>query len=84
MKIFNMSKKKGSFGFPSCLAMAKAIVEKIPKDSDAINKVELAQVGKGDPEKCGYFLNIYLQDKFIQKLIMDIVKDGVNYEAETK
>ena len=62
MKFFNMYKKDGSFGFKSCLDMANAIVANIETETnDAIEKIELAQAGKGDPAKSGFFLNITLK-----------------------
>lgn len=45
--------------------MAKAIVDNIEKDNDAIEKVEFSQMGKGDPAKSGFFLNIHLKNSFI-------------------
>ena len=57
-----MYKKDGSFGFKSCLDMANAIVANIESETnDAIEKIELAQAGKGDPTKSGFFLNITLK-----------------------
>ena len=70
MKFFNMYKKKGSFGFASCKDMADAIVSNIKEEeNDAIEKIDLAMVGKGDPAKCGYFLNITLKKNFIEDQI---------------
>ncbi len=40
VKIFNMSKKKGSFGFESCQQMAKAIATNI-EENDVIKDIEL-------------------------------------------
>lgn len=54
-----------SYGFKSCFEMAKAIVDNIEKDNDAIEKVEFSQMGKGDPAKSGFFLNIHLKNSFI-------------------
>lgn len=37
IKIFNMTKKTGSFGFPTCQALAQAIVDNLdPATNDAI------------------------------------------------
>lgn len=73
MKFFNMHKKKGSFGFANCKDMAEAIVSNISEeDNDAIEKVELSQIGKGDPAKSGYFMNIFLKDNFIQQQVRNI------------
>lgn len=67
MKLFNMHKKNGSFGFPTCQDMANAIVQNIdPAENNAIEKVELAQAGSGDPAKAGFFLNIHLKKNFIE------------------
>lgn len=42
IKIFNMSKKQGSFGFASCQDLAKAIADNIHEvENDAIEKIEL-------------------------------------------
>lgn len=42
--------------------MANAIVANIETETnDAIEKIELAQAGKGDPTKSGFFLNITLK-----------------------
>lgn len=38
MKIFNMTKKTGSFGFPSCQDMANAIVQNL--DEHASSAIE--------------------------------------------
>ena len=65
ISIFNKNKKAGSYGFKSCFEMAKAIVDNIEKDNDAIEKVEFSQMGKGDPAKSGFFLNIHLKNSFI-------------------
>lgn len=67
MKFFNMYKKKGAFGFNTCQDMANAIVQNIdPQENNAIEKVELAQAGQGDPTKAGFFLNIHLKKNFIE------------------
>ena len=43
MKLFNMHKKKGSFGFGTCAEMAKAIQENVAKvENDAIEKIDLS------------------------------------------
>ena len=42
MKIFNMHKKKGSFGFATCEDMANAIVDHIEPNNNVIDRVELA------------------------------------------
>lgn len=42
MKLFNMSKKTGSYGFANCHEMAKAIVDNIETENEVIEKVELA------------------------------------------
>lgn len=73
MKIFNMHKKKGAFGFECCQDMANAIVQNIdPAENNAIEKIELAQAGKGDPKLSGYFLNIHLKKQFIEDQIRKI------------
>jgi arginyl-tRNA synthetase len=73
MKFFNQFKKTGSFGFASCLDMANAIVANIePESNDAIEKIDLAQAGKGDPTKSGFFLNITLKQSFIESQIKKI------------
>ena len=64
-----MHKKKGSFGYATCQDMAMAIVDNIADDNGVIEKVELAQMGQGPPEKAGFFLNIYLTEDFIQAQI---------------
>ena len=67
MKFFNMYKKKGSFGFATCQEMANAIVNNIdPAENNAIEKIELAQAGAGDPSKAGFFMNIHLKKQFIE------------------
>ena len=42
MKIFNMHKKKGSYGFATCEDMATAIVDNIEPNNNVIDRVELA------------------------------------------
>ena len=67
IKLFNMHKKKGSFGFKTCADMAGAIKEKVEEmDQDAIESLELSQAGAGDPAKAGFFLNITLKNSFIE------------------
>lgn len=51
MQIFNKNKKKGSFGFKSCMDMATAIIEQIPKDDETIEKVEMKKMGNAPDEK---------------------------------
>ena len=72
MKLFNMSKKTGSYGFANCQEMASAIVGSIEPDNEVIERVELAQAGQGDPAKSGFFLNIFLKPEFIQGQISNI------------
>ena len=45
MKFFNMHKKKGSFGYPTCKEMADAILANIEPNNGVIQKIELAQAG---------------------------------------
>ena len=53
--------------------MANAIVANIDKETnDAIEKIELAQAGKGDPAKSGFFLNITLKQSFIEAQIRNV------------
>ncbi len=69
--------------------MAIAILNNIDQETnDAIEKIDLAQAGKGDPAKSGFFLNITLKSSFIEKQIRSIytaeqVKLAEGYE-ETK
>jgi len=45
MKLFNMHKKSGSFGFANCFDMASAIVkglDNVPEAGSIIEKVDLA------------------------------------------
>ena len=63
MKIYNMSKKTGSFGFATCQDMANAIVTGLDEEAQkVISGVELKQAGGGDPTKAGFFLNVQLRD----------------------
>lgn len=66
IKIFNMSKKQGSYGFPTCQDMANAIIQNL-EENNSIEKIELKQAGGGDPAKSGFFLNITLKNDFIQQ-----------------
>ena len=74
MQFFNKFKKQGSFGFPSCQAMASAIVENIPKEAleTTIDKVELSKIGNAPDDKAGFFLNIYLKEQFVLQRIASI------------
>ena len=86
IKIFNMSKKQGSFGFPTCQEMAQAVAQNL-EENTVIEKVELKQAGNGDPAKSGFFLNITLKNDFIQDEIMRLLKNGpvsVAVDEETK
>lgn len=75
IKIFNMSKKNGSYGFATCKDLAQAIVDNIdPATNDTIEKVELSQAGQGDPAKSGFFLNIFMKNDFIEQEISKILK----------
>jgi hypothetical protein len=72
IKLFNMHKKSGSFGFASCFDMATAIVQNVDPENDAIEKIDLAQMGKGPVDKSGFFLNIYLRQSFIEHHVRQI------------
>lgn len=67
MQFFNKYKKQGSFGFATCQDMANAIVSNIPEEAmqKTIEKVELSKIGKGPDDKSGFFLNIFLKEKFV-------------------
>lgn len=88
IKIFNMTKKTGSFGFPTCQEMAQAIVSNLDEESQkVIAGVELKQIGNGDPTKCGFFLNVQLQNQFIEDQINKLLKDAeckIEQDAEYK
>ena len=64
--------------------MANAIVANIDKETnDAIEKIELAQAGKGDPAKSGFFLNITLKQSFIEAQIRNVyLSSEVQLNAE--
>lgn len=80
MKIYNMTKKAGSFGFATCQDLAKAIVSNLDEEASKVIKgVELKQAGQGDPAKSGFFLNVHLQDAFIEEQINLLLK-GCNIE----
>ena len=84
MKFFNQFKKQGSFGFPTCQDMAKSICENIDPQNDAIAKIDLAQAGKGDPAKSGFFLNIHLKPAYIEKQIRNVyTADSVKLADES-
>ena len=68
MKIYNMSKKAGSYGFATCQELCQAVVNNIDQEgNDAIQSIELKQAGQGDPAKAGFFLNINLKNEFIEQ-----------------
>lgn len=74
MKIYNASKKTGSYGFPTCQQLAQAITDNLdPVENDAIEKVELKQAGGGDPTKAGFFLNLTLKNEFIEREVNKIL-----------
>lgn len=75
IKIFNMSKKQGSFGYTTCQDMAQGIANSIETDNPAVEKVELKQAGAGDAAKAGFFLNITLKNEFIEREILRLVKE---------
>jgi arginyl-tRNA synthetase len=75
IKIFNMTKKQGSFGFASCHDMAQAIVQNLVEDNSTVEKVELKPSGGGDISKAGIYLNITLNKVFIEDEIMRLVRD---------
>lgn len=75
MKFFNQYKKQGSFGFATCQDMAAAIVSNIDQTNDAIEKVELSQVGKGPIDKSGFFLNIHLKAQFVEHHVANVYKN---------
>lgn len=74
MQYFNKYKKQGSFGFPTCKAMAEAIRANIDEADmqNSIEKVELSKIGKGPEDKSGFFLNIFLKDSLVQSKINTI------------
>jgi len=71
MKFFNQYKKAGSFGFATCQVMAQSILDNMA-ENDAIEKLELAQVGKGPVDKSGFFINIFLKHDFIERNVASI------------
>lgn len=71
MKFFNQYKKAGSFGFATCQVMAQCILDNMA-ENDAIEKLELAQVGKGPVDKSGFFINIFLKHDFIERNVASI------------
>ena len=75
VSIFNKNKKAGSFGFPSCKAMAEAVAGCVPLDH-CVDKVVLSKMGKGPDEKAGFFLNFFLKDDFVQTRINNIAKES--------
>ena len=88
IKVFNMTKKTGSFGFASCQDLAQAIINNLDESTnDAISAVELKQVGTGDAAKSGFFLNINLKNEFIEDQINNMIRaESLTYqqEADTK
>ena len=75
IKVFNMSKKQGSYGFATCQDMAQAIIDNLdPAENDAIEKIELSQAGTGDAAKSGFFLNVSLKNDFLEREINAILK----------
>ena len=75
IKIFNMSKKQGSFGFPTCKDMATAIANELSNvENDCLEKLELSKVGQGDDAKSGFFLNAFLKSEFLEKNLMSLVQ----------
>jgi arginyl-tRNA synthetase len=47
------------------------------EENDAIEHIELSMMGKGDPSKAGFFLNIKLKNPYIEDLINKIANvDG--------
>ena len=69
MAIFNKNKKKGSYGFKSCMDMATAIVDSVPKDDETIEKVEMKKMGNAPDEKANWFINITIKNQFIHSRI---------------
>lgn len=85
IKIFNMTKKQGSFGFATCQDMASAIASSIEADDATLSKVELKQAGGGDPAKAGFYLNLTLKNEFIEQEIMRLVRsDSLKIVDEEK
>ena len=41
---------------------------------ETIEKVELSKIGQGPDDKSGFFLNIYLKDNYIHKVINSVNK----------
>lgn len=82
MQLFNKHKKTGSFGFPTCKALAEAILNNVaPEEYEStIDKIELSKIGKGPDEKSGFFLNIYLKDNFVQDRINLIASEKKQLE----
>jgi len=55
--------------------MAAAIVANIDQTNDAIEKVELSQMGKGPIEKSGFFMNIHLKAQFVEHHVANVYKN---------
>ena len=73
IKLFNMHKKKGSFGFSTCCDMATAIKDNLENvDNDAIEKIDLSKAGNAPDDKAGFFLNITLKDSWIEQQIRNV------------
>ena len=73
MKVFNMSKKTGSFGFASCQELAQAVLAQL-EAPETIESVELKQAGQGDPSKAGFFLNIQLKNAFLEEQLNRLLR----------
>ena len=76
MQIFN-NKKQKSYGFATCLSVAEAVSAQLPnvQENSYLEKIELAQAGKGDPAKSNFFLNLYLKNEFVEGEINRLVKE---------
>jgi hypothetical protein len=76
MKFFNMQKKTGVVTHQTCKSMAEDIKSKISQCPDAqkvIKDFDLAPMpANADPEKANYFINITLNDAYIQSQIKNI------------
>ncbi len=80
IKIFNMNKKNKEFPYKTCKELAEKMAESIPLDT-VIEKVELLKVGKGDEDKSGFFINIYLKISFMSQQLKYLANHDVEYKA---
>jgi len=88
MKIFNMNKSKKDWTIPSSKEVANEILAHVGK-SDIIKSMEISQVvsldknKKNDTTPGSFFININLNDEWLENFGSKLLKEGISVTSQT-